>query len=101
VPLTYEPSRQGWRAIRSPYNLIFFPVLYVLRLLPGIRDINCIIFNMGEFLRKDPALERWAAMRDNTHVYWRPQARRMLPLFIFAVAIPVSLFYGLKWSFVL
>lgn len=54
----------------------------------------------NETLRQDPAIDRWAAMRDNLHLYWRPRPGNMFRLFIYLVAIPVGLYYGIQKGFV-
>lgn len=51
-------------------------------------------------LRHDQALERWAAMRENVHIYWRPRASNILPLFVLVVGVPTVLYYGICWGFV-
>ena len=52
-------------------------------------------------LRRDQAMERWAAMRENIHLYWRPRFRNAVPLFFLLGVVPVGLYYGLVWGFVL
>jgi hypothetical protein len=53
-----------------------------------------------EFIRKDPAIEQFAAMRENIHLYWRPRWRRAVPLLTTLVVIPLGLYYAICWGFV-
>ena len=44
-------------------------------------------------LRKDPAIERWASMRDNTHMYYRFTLNKVIPTIILLGVIPI----GIGW----
>lgn len=51
---------------------------------------------MAGGIRKDPAIERWAMMRDNTHLYFRLTPLTAIAGLIGLVAVPVGLYYGIK-----
>lgn len=53
---------------------------------------------MAGGLRKDPAIERWAFMRDNTHLYFRLSPLTVGVGMVTLVAIPVALYYGIAWG---
>lgn len=55
---------------------------------------------MGEGLRRDPALERWAPMRDHVHLYWKFTPGRLMSLFVTLVAIPYGTYKAIQWSMV-
>jgi hypothetical protein len=51
---------------------------------------------MAEGLRKDPAIERWAMMRDHTHIYFRMNPVTIaFAIFTFAI-LPYGVFRFLK-----
>lgn len=51
-------------------------------------------------LHKDPAIERFAAMRENTHQYFRFTPRKLPSLFMYAVGIPIGLYWLTVYSLV-
>ena len=51
-------------------------------------------------LRKDPAIERWAAMREHTHFYYRFNYKKIIPTAIMLIAIPAGIVYCSLKSFV-
>lgn len=55
---------------------------------------------MGNDLRRDPAVERWAAMREHTHFYYRFSARKIIPTLLMLGLIPAGLVYYSQKSFV-
>ncbi|KAL9542797.1 hypothetical protein MBANPS3_008434 [Mucor bainieri] len=59
---------------------------------------------MAEGLKIDPAIERWAHLRENTHLYFKWNQRNVRRSLFWGVAIPVGLTilsYGTdrKWDF--
>lgn len=51
---------------------------------------------MGE-LNKDPSIERWAAMREHTHFYYRFNRQKLLPTLVLLGVIPAGIaYYSLK-----
>jgi hypothetical protein len=48
----------------------------------------------GGELKRDPAIERWAAMREQTHYYFRLNRSKLLPLAILLGVIPAAIAYG-------
>lgn len=55
---------------------------------------------MAGGIRKDPAIERFAMMRDNTHLYFRLTPLTVGVGLVTLVAIPVALYYGIQWGHV-
>lgn len=55
---------------------------------------------MAGGIRKDPAIERFAMMRDNTHLYFRLNPLTVGVGLVTLVAIPVALYYGIQWGHV-
>ena len=55
---------------------------------------------MTEGLKKDPAVEKWAAMRDHTHLYYRFNLRKLIPTAVMLIGIPAGLVYFTLKSFV-
>ncbi len=51
-------------------------------------------------LKKDPAIERWAAMREHTHFYYRFNFRKIIPTAVLLGGIPALLAYFSVKSFV-
>lgn len=51
---------------------------------------------MAGGIRKDPAIERWAMMRDNTHLYFRMNPLTLTVGFVALVGIPIAFYYGLE-----
>lgn len=51
-------------------------------------------------LSKDPAIERLAAMRENTHYYFRFTARKLPSLLMLTVGIPIGLYWLTVYSLV-
>lgn len=51
---------------------------------------------MAGGIKKDPAVERWAMMRDNTHLYFRLNPLTVTVGLIGLVVVPVALYYGIK-----
>ena len=49
-------------------------------------------------IRKDPGNERFALMRDNTHLYFRLNSLTLSVGLVMLVVIPVGLYYGIKWG---
>lgn len=47
---------------------------------------------------KDPAIERFAMMRNHTNLYFRLNPMTFTIGFITLVAIPVGLYYGIQWG---
>lgn len=56
---------------------------------------------MAGGIRKDPAIERWAMMRENTHLYFRPTPLTVTVGIVALVIIPAGLYYGICWGHVL
>lgn len=56
--------------------------------------------SMGEELRRDPAIERWAAMREHTHFYYRFNRRKLFPLFMLLGGVPAAIVGLSLWGFV-
>ncbi|KAI9361743.1 hypothetical protein BD770DRAFT_360343 [Pilaira anomala] len=59
---------------------------------------------MAEGLKIDPAIERWAHLRENTHLYFAWNKRNARRSLFWGIAIPVGLTlisYGTdrKWNF--
>ncbi|KAI8060786.1 hypothetical protein BC940DRAFT_311335 [Gongronella butleri] len=46
---------------------------------------------MGEHLKVDPAIERWAHMRENTHLYFGWNKRTTRRSLFWGIVIPVGL----------
>lgn len=46
---------------------------------------------MAEGLRADPAIERWASLRENTHLYYAWNKRNARRSLFWGIAIPVGL----------
>lgn len=46
---------------------------------------------MAEGLKVDPAIERWASLRENTHLYFKWNKRNTRRSLFWGVAIPVGL----------
>ena len=44
-------------------------------------------------LKKDPAIERWAAMREHTHFYYRFNWKKIVPTVLLLGAIPAGILY--------
>ena len=53
---------------------------------------------MAGGLRKDPAIERWATMRNDANLYFRPTPMTVVIGLVTLVAIPVGLYYGIQWG---
>lgn len=51
-------------------------------------------------LKKDPAIEKWAAMREHTHFYYRFNFKKLIPTAIMLGLIPFGLVYFSLKSFV-
>lgn len=51
-------------------------------------------------LRKDPGIERWAAMREHTHFYYRFNYKKVIPTVVMLAVIPAGLVYYSLKSFV-
>ena len=56
------------------------------------------------WLHADPAVERWANMRENTHQYFRFNRRTTRLAMVWLVAVPVALYYSAvywenRWDF--
>ena len=47
-------------------------------------------------VRKDPAIERWASMRDNTNVYFRLRPSNILMTIVTFVIVPIGLYKLIK-----
>ena len=45
-------------------------------------------------LKRDPAIERWAAMREQTHYYFRMNRSKVIPLTVLLGIIPAAIVYG-------
>jgi hypothetical protein len=56
---------------------------------------------MGVELKKDPAIERWAAMRDHTHFYYRFNYKKIIPTAVMLGLIPAGIVYFSLASFVI
>ena len=56
---------------------------------------------MAGGVRKDPAIERLAMMRDNTHLYFRLNPFTVGVGLVTLVAIPTALYYGIQWGHVM
>ncbi|KAI8983818.1 hypothetical protein BDB01DRAFT_843145 [Pilobolus umbonatus] len=59
---------------------------------------------MAEGLKIDPALERWAAMRENTHLHFKWNSSNVRKSLFWGIAIPVGLTLlafktDRKWNF--
>ncbi|CAO3645873.1 unnamed protein product [Mucor hiemalis] len=59
---------------------------------------------MAEGLKVDPAIERWASLRENTHLYFKWNKRNARRSLFWGIAVPVGLTvlsYGTdrKWNF--
>ncbi|KAI8991684.1 hypothetical protein BDF20DRAFT_812567 [Mycotypha africana] len=46
---------------------------------------------MAEGIKIDPAIERWAHMRENTHLYFKWNKRTTRRSLLWGVAVPVAL----------
>lgn len=46
---------------------------------------------MAEGLKVDPAIERWANLRENTHLYFKWNKRNTRRTLFWGVAVPVGL----------
>lgn len=44
-------------------------------------------------LKKDPAIERWAAMREHTHFYYRFNWKKIVPTVLMLGAVPAGILY--------
>lgn len=53
---------------------------------------------MGEGFKPDPAIEKWATMRETTHLYFRPRPKSVAWGLLCLVAVPIGLYYGLTTS---
>lgn len=51
-------------------------------------------------MEKDPAVERWAAMREHTHFYYRFNFRKLIPTAVMLGLIPAGIVYFSMKSFV-
>lgn len=47
-------------------------------------------------IKKDPAIERWAMMRDNTHLYFRLTPLTLTVGLCTLVLLPAALYYGIE-----
>ncbi|CED82316.1 hypothetical protein [Phaffia rhodozyma] len=47
---------------------------------------------------KDPAVERWSAMREDLYKGFRISRRNILPILGFAVAFPLGVYYVAVWE---
>ncbi|KAI9473400.1 MAG: hypothetical protein EXX96DRAFT_487982 [Benjaminiella poitrasii] len=59
---------------------------------------------MAEGLKVDPAIERWATLRENTHLYFAWNKRTTRRTLLWGVVVPVGLTIlaystDRKWSF--
>ena len=54
----------------------------------------------GSGFKKDPAIERWAAMREHTHFYYRFNFRKIIPTAVLLIGIPAGIVYFSLKSFV-
>lgn len=55
---------------------------------------------MTNELKKDPAIEKWAAMREHTHFYYRFNFRKLIPTAVLLGLIPAGIVYFTSKSFV-
>ncbi|CEI91229.1 hypothetical protein G6F70_002447 [Rhizopus microsporus] len=46
---------------------------------------------MAEGIKIDPAIERWAHVRENTHLYFKFNQRNTRKSLIWGVAVPIAL----------
>ena len=53
---------------------------------------------MAGGIRKDPAIERWASMRNDANLYFRLTPITVAAGLIALVAVPVGLYYGIQWG---
>lgn len=44
-------------------------------------------------LQRDPAIEKWAAMREHTHFYYRFNFRKLIPTAIILGGVPAVIAY--------
>ncbi|KAL1935891.1 hypothetical protein VTP01DRAFT_25 [Rhizomucor pusillus] len=59
---------------------------------------------MGHDIKLDPAIERWAHLRENTHLYFRWNKTTAGRSFLWLVAVPIGLTYlaaqtQTRWNF--
>ncbi len=54
----------------------------------------------SNFFIKDPAIEKWAAMREHTHYYYKMNTAKILPTIILLGLVPAGLLYFTLKSFV-
>jgi len=73
-----------------------FLQLYLVRVQSPNRTPH---LTMAE-LKKDPAIERWAAMREHTHFYYRFNFRKIIPTAVMLIGIPAGIVYFSLISFV-
>jgi len=53
---------------------------------------------MAGGIPKDPAIERWAFMREHVQLYWRPTPRTMAISIVLLGVVPVAMYYGLQYG---
>lgn len=56
-----------------------------------LSKLTLYIITMAEGLKVDPAIERWASLRENTHLYFKWNQRNVRRSLFWGVAIPVGL----------
>ncbi|XP_065057309.1 uncharacterized protein LOC135685327 [Rhopilema esculentum] len=49
-------------------------------------------------LLRDPAIERWAKMRETTHLYFKLRPKTVLYGVIWGIIVPGAFYYALKWD---
>lgn len=47
----------------------------------------------SEFLKKDPAIERFSAMRENAHLYFRMTSRKLPYVLFHGLVMPVAVYW--------
>lgn len=53
---------------------------------------------MAGGIEKDPAIERWAMMRENTHLYFRLTPLTVTAGVISLIVVPIALYYGIEYG---
>lgn len=72
-----------WRAGKSE---ALWEAILLFSLLPTYNTLK-----MAEGLKIDPAIERWAHLRENTHLYFAWNKRNARRSLFWGIAIPVGL----------
>lgn len=63
--------------------------------------LRCLLVFYYVLLQKDPAIERWAKMRETTHLHFQMRPKTIFYGLIWGVLVPGAFYYALKRDLVI